>query len=440
MREYAQKPESKSHTLDSNPRASRQAPISEILQAYQNRTLGKHAQQQEINDDLLQPKLNVAQREGFDEDELIQPKLNTTQREELDDDELIQPKFESASAVEQTPIQREEKPNHTGLPDNLKSRIENLSGYNMDDVRVHYGSAKPAQLQALAYTQGTDIHVAPGQEKHLPHEAWHVVQQKQGRVQPTIQLQGVNVNDNEELEREADVMGERAKFSIAQREENIESSDQNSSTIQCIPTWMAKFEALLRRLSYDQVVLPALNTYFLKRHLVDRQPLQTIKGLSNKEYSVFLNQLATIGDYRTANFITEGIWYRGFGLVHYSYKVFKETGGILSGEGLNDTLEWTMGGSTTRWMPGATNQIVCAGAALSLATHNPYRAIIDGYQNIAGIIVKKALSTNNPAFYLNNPASECGIRGPQIVELAYLVDLDGNMIEYNNIANLPDPI
>ncbi|WP_339133446.1 MAG: DUF4157 domain-containing protein [Candidatus Electrothrix sp. GW3-4] len=98
--------------------------------------------------------------------------------------------------------------NNTGLPDNLKSGIENLSGYSMDDVNVHYHSDKPAQLQAHAYTQGTDIHIAPGQEKHLPHEAWHVVQQKQGRVQPTMQMKGgVNVNDDAGLEREADVMG-----------------------------------------------------------------------------------------------------------------------------------------------------------------------------------------------------------------------------------------
>jgi len=41
----------------------------------------------------------------------------------------------------------------------------------MDDVQVHYNSGKPAQLNALAYAQGTDIHVAPRQEKHLPHEA-----------------------------------------------------------------------------------------------------------------------------------------------------------------------------------------------------------------------------------------------------------------------------
>ena len=44
------------------------------------------------------------------------------------------------------------------------------------------------QLNALAYNSGSPIHVAPGQEQHLPHEAWHVVQQKQGRVVPTAQL------------------------------------------------------------------------------------------------------------------------------------------------------------------------------------------------------------------------------------------------------------
>jgi hypothetical protein len=101
--------------------------------------------------------------------------------------------------------------NRTGLPDALKTGIESLSGLALDDVRVHYNSPQPKQLQALAYTQGTEIHVGPGQEKHLPHEAWHVVQQAQGRVQPTMQMKdGVRVNDDTNLEREATVMGTRA--------------------------------------------------------------------------------------------------------------------------------------------------------------------------------------------------------------------------------------
>lgn len=103
------------------------------------------------------------------------------------------------------------QPNNTGLPDQLKTGIEGISGYSMDDVKVHYNSDKPAQLQALAYAQGSDIHIGPGQEQHLPHEAWHVVQQKQGRVQPTIQRKdNWQINDDAGLEREADVMGLRS--------------------------------------------------------------------------------------------------------------------------------------------------------------------------------------------------------------------------------------
>src|SRR5437588_3507228 len=50
--------------------------------------------------------------------------------------------------AEGRPVQRAH--NNTGLPDQLKSGIENLSGHSMDDVKVHYNSAKPAQLNAHA--------------------------------------------------------------------------------------------------------------------------------------------------------------------------------------------------------------------------------------------------------------------------------------------------
>ncbi len=99
-----------------------------------------------------------------------------------------------------------------GLPNDLRSGIESLSGMDMGDVNVHYNSKKPAELNALAYAQGTDIHIGQGQEQHLAHEAWHVVQQKQGRVQPTKQMKGGNnVNDDAGLEHEADVMGAKAE-------------------------------------------------------------------------------------------------------------------------------------------------------------------------------------------------------------------------------------
>ncbi len=109
---------------------------------------------------------------------------------------------------DQSSVPNAQPSNLTGLPDHLKAGVENLSGFSLEKVRVHYNSDKPTKLQALAYTQGTDIHVAPGQEQHLAHEAWHVVQQAQGRVRPTMQLKGgVPVNEDRDLEHEADVMG-----------------------------------------------------------------------------------------------------------------------------------------------------------------------------------------------------------------------------------------
>lgn len=97
-----------------------------------------------------------------------------------------------------------------GLGAELTAGVEALSGVSMEGVRVHRNSPEPAAIGALAYAQGRDIHLGPGQEQHLPHEAWHVAQQARGRVQPTGQVNGVAINDNAGLEHEADVMGARA--------------------------------------------------------------------------------------------------------------------------------------------------------------------------------------------------------------------------------------
>ena len=115
----------------------------------------------------------------------------------------------NSHAAEQSPsIQKVE--NNTGLPDNLKSGMENLSGMSLDHVKVHRNSSKPGAVQAHAYAQGSDIHLASGKEKHLPHELSHVVQQAQGRVKPITSVNGMTVNDNVGLEKEADVMGVQA--------------------------------------------------------------------------------------------------------------------------------------------------------------------------------------------------------------------------------------
>lgn len=104
------------------------------------------------------------------------------------------------------------QPQHpTGLPQALLAGVEALSGMSMDKVRVHYNAPQPAQLQAYAFAQGSDIHAAPEEGEQPPHAAWHVVQQAQGRVKPTVQRCDVALtNDDEGLEREADELGVKA--------------------------------------------------------------------------------------------------------------------------------------------------------------------------------------------------------------------------------------
>ena len=118
--------------------------------------------------------------------------------------------LKAAANAQAGPAPAPRTPSRSGLPERLRAGVERLSGFFMGDVRVHRDSAEPARLGALAFTQGSDIHLGPGQEQHLPHEAWHVVQQKEGRVAATAQMKGQGINDDAGLEREADAMGAAA--------------------------------------------------------------------------------------------------------------------------------------------------------------------------------------------------------------------------------------
>lgn len=165
---------------------------------------------------------SCVQRQKLEEEKPLQGKMiETVQRQEKpEEEEPLQGIFEnkpeqSIRTLYSTASIQRKKENRTGMPDILKAGVENLSGIDMNDVRLCYNSSKPREVGALAYTQGTNIHIAPGQERHLPHEAWHVVQQKQGRVQPTLQAKGVEINDDAGLENEADVMGSKALSSMS---------------------------------------------------------------------------------------------------------------------------------------------------------------------------------------------------------------------------------
>lgn len=169
---------------------------------------GKSAAQMQPEEDeeLMQGKF-AAQRQPLEDEELMQGKF-TAQMQPEEDEELMQGKFTA---------QMKSGENKTGIPDDLKAGMENTLNTDLSQVRIHPNSSKAPEVGALAYTQGTDVHFAPGQFKPessagkqlLGHELTHVVQQNQGRVQPTGEVAGLPVNDSPELENEADRLAKK---------------------------------------------------------------------------------------------------------------------------------------------------------------------------------------------------------------------------------------
>ena len=185
---------------------------SGALQFVDNRGINAALQRMgEDEEDALQGKFEQPlQRVGEDEeDDTLQGKFDGAIQREEDEEEGMQMK-----AAE--PVQ--EQKNETGIPNEVKQKMEDSFGTDFSDVRVRPESSQAPEVGALAYTQGTDIHFAPGQFKPetsagqqlIGHELTHVIQQAEGRVQPTIEIGGMPVNDNEGLEHEADVLGAQA--------------------------------------------------------------------------------------------------------------------------------------------------------------------------------------------------------------------------------------
>jgi len=393
----------------------------------------------------------------------------------VEEEELLQNKL-----VNETPAQQTEfKPNNTGLPDNLKSGIENLSGMSMDNVKVHYNSPQPAQLNALAYAQGTDIHVAPGQEQHLPHEAWHVVQQAQGRVKPTMQMKdGVEINDDQELETEADVMGERAVAGVMQARQGSGDSIEPDPTIGSSTTTtqlLTADEATVIinrdyagwRQWYYETCMPALQTvaaksgqdfneYWstrsedeFKKAVADLHSVAPDKRLKYEwfpqnrlieapEYpkmnrvpgtNILVDERIDGDDVDLQNFITlynsgNMVWYRGMSISHFSYNVLK-VAGVLGSEGTADIPTFTMDNdSPTRWLPGLYDAQLADAVAHSVsADDSGIREIATRKAIPIGVTVQYPIIAPTHIAYLND--GEQVVRGPISGATVYRVILMG---------------
>jgi hypothetical protein len=122
-------------------------------------------------------------------------------------------------ALSSSPVQKKEETAAAGgaskLPETVRGKMEGAMGMDFGDVRVHANSDKAVAAGALAYTQGSEIHFAPGQynptstkgQELLGHELAHTKQQAEGRVKANDSVAGMPLNADKSLEKEADDMG-----------------------------------------------------------------------------------------------------------------------------------------------------------------------------------------------------------------------------------------
>jgi len=126
-------------------------------------------------------------------------------KRETDPKQPVQPKINLAPSSSGKP-----------MPEPVQQKMEGAFGADFSGVRIHEGPQAKA-INAVAYTQGSDIHFQPGKyqpetqsgQELLGHELTHVVQQKAGRV-TVPQGKGAPINADPGLESEADILGAKA--------------------------------------------------------------------------------------------------------------------------------------------------------------------------------------------------------------------------------------
>ena len=165
----------------------------------------------EEEEELMMKRAPV-QRMDMEEEEELMMKRAPVQRMDMEEEEELM--------MKRAPVQRKSRstPYQLKLDHDTQAHMEGTLGADFSDVRIHAESDHATEVGALAYTQGSDIHFAPGQyqpdtasgRELIGHELTHVVQQREGRVQPTGTVAGQPLNDSASLEREADEMGAKA--------------------------------------------------------------------------------------------------------------------------------------------------------------------------------------------------------------------------------------
>ena len=166
------------------------------------------------NQGILLNQYTPAQRFAMEEEE---------KQARAKDEEELQMKSEEEE-LQQKPNPTGSSSGNTQMPADVKQKMEGSFGTDFSGVNIHKDSGQANDIGALAYTQGSDIHFAPGQynpgsqkgQELLGHELTHVVQQREGRVKPdteqpaSAKATADNINTDPTLEKEADELGKQA--------------------------------------------------------------------------------------------------------------------------------------------------------------------------------------------------------------------------------------
>jgi len=105
-----------------------------------------------------------------------------------------------------------------GLPANLQTKMEGAFGTSFNELEVKTNSVQAQEIGAHAFAQDNEIHFAPGKydpettggQRLIGHELAHIVQQKQGKVEPNFEGNNLLGNYEPGLENEADRLGQMA--------------------------------------------------------------------------------------------------------------------------------------------------------------------------------------------------------------------------------------
>lgn len=134
----------------------------------------------------------------------------------LDQTNIVKPGQQSHSALlskSKNIVDSDLSSDGNEIADEVRIPMEAAFGTDFSQVRIHEG-AQAESAGALAYTQGNDIYFSPGEYEQnsqkgkelLGHELAHVIQQKKG-ILATGNINGLSVNEDDSLEKEADEMG-----------------------------------------------------------------------------------------------------------------------------------------------------------------------------------------------------------------------------------------